>query len=178
MRQKKKSFKTKDLAQIAMIVAAMVTGGYVIYVTMGQMPLPGIKYVVMAPYFSVVMALLVDLSPKPYRIFWVNTVFSGIMTTINLYMGLSILCVGILCSLLEFMVKASAFRAYILGGAYAVFTVAVSLLFSKYLIANVLFKMISPLYIVILMAMALILGSVGAIMGVFISKKVKGGLLG
>lgn len=178
MRQKKQFFKTKEVAQIAMIVAAMVSGGYIIYMTLGQIPLPGIKYVVMAPYFSVVMALLVDLSPKPYRIFWVNAVFSGIMTTINFYMGLSILCVGLLCSGLEFVLKGSSKRAYILGASYAMFTVGVSLFFSKYIIGNALFQMVTPIYIGILMSLTLALGSIGAIMGVFISKKVKGGLSG
>lgn len=161
MSRKKSLLNTKDIAIIAMQVAALIVGGYFIVLTMGQFPLPGIKYVALAPYLTMVMFIIEARTNRPYSVFYVNLVFAGMMTLINLYMGLAIVIVGVLYVTEERLIKGCALKSEVLAVSYAVWTVGVSLMVSKYLIGTAVFQIITPLYILVLMGIAILAGGIG-----------------
>lgn len=171
MNKNKRLFNTKDVAIIAMQVAALIVGGYFIVLTVGQFPLPGIKYVAMAPYLTLIMVIVAGTSKKPYRIFYVNLVFAAIMSTVNLYMGLAIFLVGGICGLEERFLNHVSFKNEILGISYAVWTVGISLLVSKYLIGSALFQLITPIYMLLMMLCAVFTGGIGAYFARIILKR-------
>ncbi|MGX8795748.1 hypothetical protein ACR6HW_06610 [Fusibacter sp. JL298sf-3] len=164
--------KTKELAEIAMIVAAIVAGGYVIYLIMGQVPLPGVKYTAMAPYLALMVAFIKQHFKRRYIVLTVNTVFALIMGLVNLYMGLAIVSVGLLTTLVEVVSDGSRWRVQIAGAAYGAFCVGVSLAVSKYLIGSALFEKLTPQYMGALVAIAAALGVVGAYAGIWLDRRI------
>lgn len=166
-----RTHKTKDIAEIALLVSALLVGGFAIYFTLGQFPFPGVKYVMMAPYVSCFMAFIVAKEKNSQRYVMVNAVFALTMMGINLYMGFAILVVTGLTYVLYKILERYKWRSYFIGSSYALFTVGISMVISKYIIGNAMFRLLNWQIACFLLVLSIALGIVGAYVGIQIHKR-------
>ncbi len=165
---------TKHITEVAMAVAALIVGGYLIYIISSQFPLPGVKYTAMAPYLSLIVAFVLTYFKSANTLLLINLVFAMVMSLMNLYMGLSIVLVGLLIHFSQWLIPRSwRFYAGFIASLYSAYVVGVSLLVSKWLIGSIVFKNITLPYVLLLMGIAFLTGAFGAHFGLIIGKRVK-----
>jgi len=165
--------KTRELVQIAIAVAAIIVGGYGILVLSAPFALPGIKFIMMAPYLSMIMMILLQRIEDPYMILKINAVFALIMMSINLFMGLSIALSGLSTQILQKLLGVkTSFKMKLIASAYSAFVVLTALPISKYFIGGAVFEAIENRWIVIAACLAFFVGFVGSLVGIFINKRI------
>jgi hypothetical protein len=166
--------KTHVLTKMAMTVAALIVGGYVIYLFSSQLPLPGFKYALMAPYLSMLMAIAIKLLPLRHSLLWVNLVFGLIMATVNFYMGLSIIGVGLVTDGFGiFIPMAFKWRIQFLAALYSFFVVVIALMVSVLFIGHGMYDAVGGPYIGILSLFAFLMGGFGANYGVKVANRIQ-----
>ena len=171
---KRSKIDTSVLTQIAIAVAAIIVGGYAIYIVSSQLPLPGAKYTAMSPYLSLIIAVVLMSFNVKNIILLVNAVFAMLMTIINPYMGIAILTTGILTQSLDYLIpKGFKYRVYFVAASYSAFVSGTALMVSKLFIDSVVFDMITGLYLIVLMGIAFTLGLFGAHFGIIIGKRIR-----
>lgn len=136
----------KDLIIIAMGVAAMIGGGFVIFQISLVFPIPGVKYIMMAPYLSMMIYIILNKVKHKNAIFGVGITFSLIMTLINLYMGLAIITTTLLAALSTIGMK-KQHKTFWAASGFSGYTGLTTLIISKYMIGGA-FQSISPIWIV------------------------------
>jgi energy-coupling factor transport system substrate-specific component len=170
----KSKLTTSVLTQIAIAVAAIIVGGYAIYIVSSQVPLPGVKYTAMSPYLSLIIAILLISFDIKNIILIVNAVFAMLMSIISPYMGLAILSTGILTQLVDYLVPSGLkYRVHIVAASYSSFVAGTALTVSKLFIDSVVFERINGPYLLVLMGIAFVLGLFGAHFGIVIGKRVR-----
>lgn len=166
--------KASEVAQIATAVSAIIVGGYGILVLSSPFAIPGLKYIMMAPYLSLVMSILLNRIKVSFVLLKANAVFAMIMSMINLYMGLAIISSGLLTEGLGLILgKKTPWSIRIVTSAYSGFVILTALPISKHLIGGALFESITSGWMIIAALMAFCLGLVGSLVGEFISKRLK-----
>lgn len=163
--------KVKEITYIAMGVAAMIVCGGVIYVLMSVFPIPGLKYVMMAPLLSVVMFILLDRIEGKQILLKVGVVFGLIMTMVNLYMGLAILVTAFLSEASLLLVGHSK-KAVAGAVLFSTYTGLSALTISKYMIGGV-FAELPNGWILLAGILCLVTGTIGTIMAKHLSKYIK-----
>ena len=156
--------KTKDITYVAFGVAALIAGGFLVLTVSRIMPFPGVKFMLMAPFISMMMYILSVKIENRYAILYIGLVFAGIMTLFNIVMGISIVTTTVLTQLSILWIKKIKERATVGGCLYAMYTGLTALVFSKYLIGGV-FEMVSYSWIIIVTLICLLFGSLGIIFG-------------
>lgn len=165
---------TSTVTQVAIAVAAIIVGGYTIYIVSSQVPLPGVKYTAMAPYLSLIMAISITYFEQKNIILLINAVFALIMTLINPYMGLAIFLTG-LCTQLVYYVIPDRFtkKVIVVAASYSAFVAGVALQVSKIFVGSEFYDRVTIPYVLGLMAIAFVIGLLGAKIGVQVGKRVK-----
>jgi hypothetical protein len=163
---KKSDSGVKEITYIAVGVAAMIAGGVVIFQLSLVVPIPGVKYILMAPYLSMVIYILLSKVKTNYALIKIGCVFGLIMMIMNLYMGLTIIATALLSqlSISPIQHQSKAFYGAVLFSAYAGIC---ALVISKYLVGGI-FKEISFLWLI---ATGLICAAFG-IIGTILAKKI------
>ncbi|MBM7561042.1 hypothetical protein [Fusibacter tunisiensis] len=165
---------TSILTQIAMAVAAIIVGGYAIYIVSSQVPLPGVKYSAMAPYLSLVMAIVITFFRLKNIVLVVNSVFAMIMTLISPYMGLAIFSTGLATQVVSNLIPDRfLLKTQIVASIYSAFVAGIALQVSKYFIGGAFYDQITWPYVFLLMGIAFVLGLIGGHYGVLIGKRVR-----
>lgn len=170
----KPQLTTREITEIAMSVAALIVGGYLIYIVSSQFPLPGVKYTVMAPYLSLIAAFVLTYFNSSWVLLIVNMVFAMVMTIISPYMGISIIAVALLTHFSYLIIRIKArYRTFLVASLYSSYVVGVALWISKTFIGTAIFKNITLPYVLLLMLLAFFTGAFGAHFGVIIGTRVK-----
>lgn len=151
--------KTKDMTSIAIGVAVLIAGGYLIYAISQMMPLPGFKYMMMAPYMSMVMYVLQERIKSDYAFVFIGLIFAAVMTIINVFMGLAILSTTILSHLSALVVRDRKQKNQVRAVLFSGFTGLTSLLISKYMIGGV--------FVHIRLSWSFAVGMICSILGIF-----------
>ena len=161
--------KTNDLTKIAITVAALIVGGYAIYFVSAHIPLPGMKYTVMAPFLSMLMGIALVILDQKYSVLWINLVFGCIMFLVNPYMGVSIILVGLLTQMSAFLIpEKCVFKKQAVAALYSAFVASIALSVSFLFIASEIYETVSLAYIFLLGGLGFALGWVGAGFGVYV----------
>ena len=87
----KRRSKNYEIALIAVSVAMLIGGGLVIYMVSAFMPIPGVRYVMMAPLLASIFYVIQMRLKGQYTLLKFGGVFALVMTLINLFMGIAIL---------------------------------------------------------------------------------------
>lgn len=162
-----------EIVQIAIGVGTIIVGGYGILVFSSPFAIPGMKYIMMAPYLSLVMTVLRSRLSGKYVLLKANAVFAMIMSFINLYMGIAIFLSGVLTQILQLVLwKRNKWTTVLVCSGYSSFVLLTALPISKYLIGGVAFERISDKWILISAGIAFVIGCIGSLTGVFISKRI------
>lgn len=149
----------KELTNISIGVATMIVGGLAIYQLSYVLPIPGVKYILMSPYLSMVIFIMMNRIKGKYTLLKFGMTFGLIMIMMNLYMGLTIILTALLSqvSILAINKEDQAFYGAVLFSAYTGF---LALLISKYMIGGI-FMEISFLWLLITGLICLIFGITG-----------------
>jgi hypothetical protein len=117
--QRSKNF---EIALIAVSVAMLIGGGLVIYMVSAVFPIPGAKYVMMAPVIASILYVLQMKLKGQFTILKFGGVFALVMTLINLFMGIAIIITALLTHLSIKWMKGDEQKAFWGGLFFAGYT--------------------------------------------------------
>lgn len=153
MRQR---LSAKDLTISGIGIAAMIGGGYFIYQLGYLFPIPGMKYILMAPFMGAILYIITSLVKHRFSLLIIGTAFAGIMTIINIYMGIAILGTTLLSTAIQFIIPIRN-KAFTGALVFPCFSTITALFISKYMIGGVFLK-INDLWIVAAGVLCLVFG--------------------
>ncbi len=166
---KKVDLSTRDITYMAIGIAAMIVGGFVIYQISMVLPIPGVKYILMSPYLSMVIFMILSKVRQNYAMLKFGCVFGFIMCIINVFMGASILLTAFLTQGSMLAVKGhdkQVLIGAILFSGYAGFS---ALAISKYLIGGV-FREIPDIWLFNTGILCLGFGAIGTVFATKVMK--------
>jgi len=158
---KESNSNVKELSYISIGISTIIVGGIFIFQVSMVFPIPGVKYIMMSPYLSMVIYILLVNIKSKYALLKIGTTFGFIMMLINPYMGLTIIMTSILSQISIRYISTQNKASYgaVLFSGYAG---VCALLISKFIIGGV-FKEISNLWLIITGLICLSLGATGQI---------------
>lgn len=163
----KKKTNVREIAYLAMFLAILIVGGFVVYQVTALSPLPGMKYVLMGPYIACIFYLAQSKVPVKWVMLKFSLSFAMIMVFFNVFMGIAISITGII----SVLVSETIGRKYKLitsSVMFATLTPIVSITLAKYMIGGV-FLEVTFTWILL----AGLLGCVFGLMGVFFGMKIE-----
>ncbi|MGB3367049.1 MAG: hypothetical protein WBA54_06155 [Acidaminobacteraceae bacterium] len=160
---------------ISLLVSMLLGGGYVLYIASTYLPMPGMKYVILAPYLSLIICALRVLVTNKWAVIRFNIVFAMIMSLISIYMSLAIIITTILTELTGLVLGqfASKFKNLITSALYSFYAVFVSLITLKYILLTSDIIEISIIMIISLSLVGFVLGIFGARIGEEVGERVR-----
>lgn len=156
--------RTKDITYIALGIAALICGGIAIYQVSSFVAIPGVKYILLAPYLSMIMFVLISKIRVKHSVFVIGLPFGLIMLLMNFFMMLAIIMTSILTELSLLVVRKPNSRAFAGAVFFSGYTGASSLLISKFAIGGI-FEQIPFNWIFFTTLMCLGFGIIGALLG-------------
>jgi energy-coupling factor transport system substrate-specific component len=169
---KKLNFKVGEMTYISIGIAAMISGGIIIFQISTVVPLPGLKYILMAPYLSMIIYILLSIIQTDFAILKIGCVFGLLMSFINLFMGVAIVITALLTQFsimfLDNYKKKVFLGAILFSGYTGVCAVAIS----KYLVGEAL-RNISNWWLVLIGITCIGFGSLGTVIASKIVKQIK-----
>ena len=159
---------------ISLLVSILIGGGYVLYIISAYFPMPGMKYVVLAPYLSLIICALRILVKKKWAVIKFNIVFAMIMSLVTIYMSMAIIITTLLTELTGLiLIKFSyEFRNIIVSALYSFYAVLISLIVIKYVLVTPEFISVSNVMIMSFCLAGFILGILGAKIGEQVGERV------
>lgn len=158
--------KVKEITYISIGVATLIAGGFAIFQISMFFPIPGIKYILMSPYLSMVIFILLSKVNDKFTLLKIGFTFGLIMMMINMYMGLTIVLTSILSQISINYLK-NSFKISFGAVLFSVYAGISALFVSKYIIGGV-FKEISNIWLLITGLICMIFG----VIGVYLAKKI------
>ncbi|MCT4631132.1 MAG: hypothetical protein N4A76_00175 [Firmicutes bacterium] len=158
---------TKETTSIALGVSSIIAGGICIFLLSSLFPIPGSKYMLMAPYLSMVLYIMQSKIASKYTILKFGAVFSLIMSIVNFFMGMAILATTLLTELVIFFIKDNHKKALYGSIFFATFTGVCATLITKLFIDGLMDNM--PYYWIIAIA---IVCSIFGVAGTNLAKKI------
>lgn len=169
---------TEELTFMALMVSALLVGGYVLYILSKTIPLPGSKFVIMAPYLSLVMYLSINHLKKTWTMTIISIVFGMVISIFSLFMGIAIIVAGILSDLTGLILPnklVPQLSLKIVASSYSFWSFAVSLFITDFITGNVLYGAFGPLSFIAMGVLVFSLGYLGTLIGSITSLRIKKG---
>ncbi len=101
-------YTAKDITLIALTGALTVVIGYAFYIVGSFLPVPGLKFVIFAPFLSFMMFIPVIKIQRIGVMTAVSIVFAALMAPVTLFMALAIFLTGLTAEITAFLL----FRNY------------------------------------------------------------------
>lgn len=130
--------KNYELALIAVSVAMLIGGGIGIYMVSAVFPIPGAKYVMMAPVIASILYVLQMKLKGNHTLLKFGGVFALVMTLVNLFMGIAILITTLLTHVSIWWMKGDEHKAFWGGLFFAGYTGLCALAVTKAFIPGLL----------------------------------------
>jgi len=170
---------TRQLTYDALTLTLLIVGGVVLYYLSKVIPFPGAKFLLMAPYLTIVLYYPVKRSPKPGTITVINLGFASLLSLVSLFMGLAIVLSGLLTDLSVFIL----FRQYDskwkrrFGIAfYPAYAMLTSLFITDFITGKHLYGNFGLWPALIMTIITYALGIAGAVLGEIIERRVSRGV--
>lgn len=159
---------------ISLLVSILLGGGYVLYIISTYFPLPGMKYVILAPYLSLIICALRVLIKHKWAVLRFNIVFAMIMSLISIYMSMAIIVTTILTEITSILFGKVSFdfKNIVSSALYSFYSVLISLITVKYILFSASAVNISSTLILSLSLFGFILGIFGAKIGEQVGNRV------
>ncbi len=154
---------SKEITSVAIGIAAMICGGIVIYQVSTVFPIPGSKYMIMSPYLSMVIFILLSRISNKWAVLEIGCVFSFIMVFINVFMGVAIISTSMLTQLSIILIENPKTRAFVGSLLFSGYTGFCALGISKYVVGGV-FRNISNTWLVYTGLICLVFGFFGTLL--------------
>ncbi|QUH24775.1 hypothetical protein [Serpentinicella alkaliphila] len=104
--------KIKEMAIIAVGVATIIGGGIAIFVASSIIPMPGVKYILLSPYLSMVTYVIQLKAKSKLILLKFGVVFAITMTMISLFMGGAILLTAFLAQFSIIGIKSNEIKVF------------------------------------------------------------------
>ena len=156
--------RTKDITYIALGIAALICGGIAIYQVSSFVAIPGVKYILLAPYLSMIMYVLISKIKVKHAVFVIGVPFGLIMVLMNVFMMVAIIMTSFLTEVSLLGVRKPEKRAVMGAIFFSGYTGLSSLLISKYAIGGI-FEQIPLNWILFTTILCISFGIIGALMG-------------
>lgn len=156
--------KTKDMTYIAAGIAALISGGILIYQISSIFVIPGVKYIFMAPYLSLIIYILMSKIKLKHSVLWIGGVFGFVMIAMNVFMTISIVSTAILTELSILFIQKSNIKCILGATLFSGYAGLCGLIISKYFVGQV-FAEISLTSIVMTTLICSLFGFVGGKLG-------------
>jgi len=169
---KKKNMTTQKLVYLSLTVAAMVAGGWFIYLLAVTLPLPGFKYLTMTPYLSFITTFVILYFKDKNSFFYVNTCFSLIMSLINIYMGITIFTVGVITQVAIYTLpRTLKVRPYLVALVYSESVIFTSIYASAVVLKLPLYDGLKVYHLLLVASLAAITSFFGGFMAQVVVKR-------
>jgi energy-coupling factor transport system substrate-specific component len=168
----KSKISIRDIAHIAMGIAALICGGFVILQISLVFPLPGIKYIFMAPFISMVIYILIQKLESTYGFMWSGLVFAVVMIVFSIFMTIAIAITSILTQLSVLLIRNVKWRNIVGSILFSTFMGLSALFVSKFMIGGV-YAELSNIWILVTGIICTAFGNVGVFFGIKLSKNLK-----
>ncbi|MBP2026908.1 energy-coupling factor transport system substrate-specific component [Acetoanaerobium pronyense] len=169
---------TGELTFMALMASALLVGGYMLYILSKTIPLPGSKFLVMAPYLSLVMYLSLKHTRRPWTMTIISTVFGIVISIFSLFMGIAIIGAGIFSDLTGLIIPnhySTERSIKIASSSYAFWSFAVSLFITDFVTGNILYGVFGPITFIFMGVLIFSLGYLGTLFGGITSLRIKKG---
>jgi len=170
---------TRQLTYDALTLALLIVGGFILYYISSVVPVPGAKFLLMAPYLTIVLYYPVKRSPTPGTISLINLGFAALLSLISLFMGMAIVLSGVLTDLTVIVL----FRKYdtewkrrIGISFYPAYAMLTSLFITDFITGKRLYGNFGLWPVIIMTLATFALGYIGAVTGHFIDKRISQGV--
>ncbi|WFR58062.1 hypothetical protein QA584_03085 [Anaerocolumna sp. AGMB13025] len=173
----KNKINIKNITTIGVGIAAIIGGGMVIYQISHIFPLPGVKFIMMSPYLSAAIFIILNKIKSHNGIMWLGGVFGGLMSLMSIYMGIAIILTTLTTHIAMCLLKNRPHeqRIYIGSILFSALAGGISLLVSKTLIGGV-FAEIGMIWVLIITMLSAAFGWVGVRFGKRITKYIPNNL--
>ena len=169
---------TGELTFMALMSSALLVGGYMLYILSKTIPLPGSKFLVMAPYLSLVMYLSLKHTRRTWTMTIISTVFGIVISIFSLFMGIAIIAAGIFSDLTGLLIPnhyTTERSIKIASTSYAFWSFAVSLFITDFVTGNILYGVFGPITFILMGVLIFSLGYLGTLFGGITSLRIKKG---
>ncbi len=170
--------KAGQITFVGILAAALVAGGYLLYLASRALPLPGGKLLVMAPYLALAMSVAKRELSTPWTMTLVSLVLGVLLSVFTPLMGASILATGVLSDASARLIPwraSSSLRIILSAAVYPAWGLAIWLAISNYLTGNLLLDTFGYGPLLAAVALAYLLGVGGALMGLKIASRLRMG---
>lgn len=134
---KENRISVKDITTISIGIAALIGGGIVVYQLSAVVPIPGTKYLLMAPYLSMIVFIIMNRVKSKYAILYIGIAFGLIMSLFNLFMTIAIISTAVLSYVSMVPIRKSKIRKIVGASLFSAYTGLSALSISKYMIGGV-----------------------------------------
>lgn len=157
-------FKTKETALLGIMAAVVVVTGFLLYFLSTFFPIPGMKFVFLAPLLSFIFALILRKVNKKGTITIFSLILGGILSFITLFMGLAILFTGLLTELTGFIIDSINDKKNIIytSAFFPVYSLLTFGLITQFLLGEVFFTKDNLFLIIVVLVLVYSLGFLGA----------------
>lgn len=164
-----KDYKSKnhEIAIIAVSVAMLIGGGIGIYAVGSAFPIPGSKYIMMAPLLSTVIYVIQMKLMGEYTILKLGGVFALTMAIVNLFMAIAILATTLMTQLSIGWIKDTQKKAFWGSIFFAGYTGLFALTITKAFIGGIVDEV--PYFVFVIIG---VLCSGFGVFGTVIAKKI------
>ena len=159
--------KNNEITIIGLSIAIIIGGGMAIYMFAAAFPLPGIKYIFMAPFVSTIFFVVQSKIKSKYALIKIGVVFGLVMSIINIYMGLAIFITTFLSYISSFFLRDESKRIFWSSAFFSGYTGLIAILVSKYMIGGIFLSI--PNYMIFLNS---IIGLIFGILGNNLAKTI------
>lgn len=161
----------KKLIIFAQFVVILIVGGYVAYVMSKGIPIPGGKFLMIGPFLTLVLMVLLERFPKYGSLTLVNAVFALVMIFVTPWMSAAILLSGALGDLVNLIPINHWIKRATSLGVYNLVSLLSSVYISIFVTGNVLYGLFTPTLLLIIGLLSFLLGFMGAAYGRKINAK-------
>lgn len=156
--------RTRIMTNIALGIGVLMGGGFAIYQVSYFFPVPGLKFVFMAPFLGMMLYVILMRIRIRRGMLLVGGVFAGVMSFINLFMGVAILSSTLIGQLMTLPFKDTEQQAVAASIGFAATTGFVTVTIGTLFIGGI-YEGVTALHLAIILVASLILGIGGTYLG-------------
>lgn len=168
-------FKNREISLLGITVALIVVLGFVFYFSSYILPLPGSKFLMMAPFLAFMYTFPLIKINKKGVILILSLLFAIIMSFITLIMGVAILSAGILTEITSYIFKNKNRETEIVFSTafFPLYSYLSFIFLSEFMLGYNLLSENTSLLLIIIGAVIYILGVLGSKSAIKVNDKIK-----
>lgn len=167
-------FKNREISLIGITVALIVVLGFIFYFSSYILPLPGSKFIMMAPFLAFMYTIPLVKINKKGVILVISLLFAVMMSFITIIMGIAILSAGILTEITFNFLKKYKKKDQIIFSTpfFPLYSFLSFILLSELILGHQLINKISGLIFIIMGIVIYALGILGSKAAIKLNKKI------